>query len=88
MSNSQWPHTLSLARLYAVQGHFEQASEIYGRLMADAPGDKALAEEFDTFEKARQHPVSKGSEQLPALFAQWIELLMRARFLSSKTGRE
>ena len=88
MSNSQWPHTLSLARLYAAQGHFEQASEIYGRLVADAPGDKTLAEEYDAFEKTRQHDLSKGSVQLPALFAQWIELLMRARFFSSKAGRE
>ncbi len=88
MSNSQWPHTLSLARLYAVQGHFEQASEIYGRLMADAPGDKALADEFDAFEKTRLHAACQGSAPLAALFAQWIELLMRARFLSSKIGRE
>lgn len=88
MNNSQWPHTLSLARLYAAQGHFEQASEIYGRLVADAPGDKALADEFDAFEKTRQHDASKGSAQLTALFTQWIELLMRTRFLSSKTGRE
>ncbi|MBS3732067.1 MAG: hypothetical protein KGY42_04085 [Desulfobacterales bacterium] len=88
MSNSQWPHTLSLARLYAAQGHFEEASEIYGRLMTDAPGDKALADEFDAFEKTRQHAVSKGSDQLTALFAQWIELLMRVRFFSSETDRD
>ncbi|MFP3979991.1 MAG: tetratricopeptide repeat protein [Desulfobacterales bacterium] len=87
MSNSRWPHTRTLARLYAAQGHFEQASEIYRRLVADAPGDKALADEFDAFEKTRQHAVSKGSVQLTALFAQWIELLVRARFFSSKNGR-
>lgn len=88
MSSSQWPNTLSLARLYAAQGHFGQASEIYGRLVVYAPGDKALKDEFDAFEKTRQHAVSNGSVQLTALFAQWIELLMRARFFSSRTGRE
>ena len=88
MTNSQWPHTLSLARLYTAQGRFEQASEIFDHLMADAPGDKTLAEEYDAFQKKRQQDRSKGSVQLPALFAQWIELLMRARFFSSKAGRE
>ena len=88
MSNTRWPQTLSLARLYAEQGHFEQASEIYGRVMAEAPGDKALSEEFETFQKTRQQAARQSSAQLAALFAQWIELLMRARFLSSKTGRE
>lgn len=89
MTDIRWPQTLSLARLYAAQGHFEKASEVYGRLMAEAPGDKALADEFAALQKMRQHAArQEGSAPLAALFAQWIELLVRTRFFSSKNDRE
>ena len=84
MNNSRWPYTITLARLHASQGYYEQASEIYARLVADSPGDKALSDEFNAFQKKRRTAESEDSGQLPALFGKWIELLVRARFFSSR----
>ncbi|MBS3809506.1 MAG: hypothetical protein KGY38_05065 [Desulfobacterales bacterium] len=84
MSNTGWRYTLTLARLFESQGYFEQASEIYGKLLEKDPENKAVSECCREFKNKRQKDTQTNkSGQLETLFAQWIDLVVRAGNLTS-----
>ena len=45
--------TATLAEVYARQGHFAQACEIYRELLRDDPGNSDLARRLEELEQAR-----------------------------------
>lgn len=84
MSDTGWRYTLTLARLYESQGYFDQASEVYGKLMEKDPENKAVSECYREFKnKSRKDTQSNKSGQLEALFGQWIDLVVRTGNLTS-----
>ena len=70
-------YTETMARVYADQGHWARAAEIYERLVQSEPHRQDL---IDSLEHARQkmdEKADKGSENLVPLFREWIELLLQ-----------
>jgi hypothetical protein len=74
MSQEKSRGTITLARLYAQQGHWEPAVRIYRALLGENPAREdirlALAE-------AEGHLAHRTPEALVPLFREWIELLFR-----------
>lgn len=73
-----YPHgTVTLARLFAAQGHWGKAVNIYRRLLEREPGRpdiaRALAEAEDQVKAADR----KRPGDIDALFRQWIDLLLK-----------
>ena len=70
-------YTETMAGVYADQGHWAKAVEIYRHLVELEPQRQDL---FDALEHARQkmgeHPDTSPEELVP-LFRQWIELLLQ-----------
>lgn len=69
-------YTETMAKVYADQGHWEKAVEIYRHLLAIEPQRQeyaaALAEAENQMQRSRQAPV-----QLVPLFREWIDLLFK-----------
>jgi hypothetical protein len=70
-------YTETMARVYAAQGHWEKAAEIYRFLLAAAPARKDFADALAEAEKKMNETRHKKPEQLVALFREWIELVFR-----------
>ena len=69
-------YTETMAKVYADQGHWSKAVEIYRRLVQSEPQRQDL---IDSLERARQKMEEKsdsGPENLVPLFREWIELLL------------
>ena len=70
-------YTETMAGVYADQGHWAKAVEIYRHLVELEPQRQDL---FDALEHARQkmgeHPDTSPEDLVP-LFRQWIELLLQ-----------
>ena len=69
-------YTETMAKVYADQGHWARAAEIYERLVQSEPHRPDL---IDSLERARQKMEEKagsGPENLVPLFREWIELLL------------
>ena len=77
MSKEIGIYTETMAKVYAAQGHWGKAAEIYRHLLSGTPARKdftdALAEaEIKILKDSPTNP-----EQLVPLFREWIELLFR-----------
>ncbi len=70
-------YTETMARVYAAQGHWEKAAEIYRFLLAAAPARKDFADALAEAEKKMNETRHKKPEQLVPLFREWIELVFR-----------
>ncbi len=70
-------YTETMAKVYAVQGHWERAAEIYRHLLAEAPTRKDFADALAEAEKKISNDTHKDPERLVPLFREWIELLFR-----------
>ena len=70
-------YTETMAKVYAAQGHWEKAAEIYRHLLAEAPTRKDLADALVEIEKKIDTDLQTDPEQLVPLFREWIELLFR-----------
>jgi len=67
--------TVTLARLYAQQGHWEQAIGIYRTLLQENPARDDIRRELDEAAEARL--AHRRPEDLVPLFREWIDLLFR-----------
>jgi tetratricopeptide (TPR) repeat protein len=75
--------TATMARIYAEQGHYQEAAEIYRYLLQRDPRRKDLAEALvDAEAKALETGVGSRGD-LVALFSEWIRLLLQMRQLRS-----
>jgi hypothetical protein len=66
-----------MAKVYAAQGHWGKAAEIYRHLLSAAPDREDLADALAEAEKKIPNDSDKDPEQLVPLFQEWIELLFR-----------
>ena len=77
MSKEIGIYTETMAKVYAAQGHWEKAAEIYRHLLIGAPARKDFADALAEAEKKIPKDSHKNFEQLVILFREWIELLFR-----------
>jgi hypothetical protein len=66
--------TVTLARLYAQQGHWGEAAEIYRGLLRENPGRDDLREALADAERRRSR---RTPEEVVPLLREWIDLLFR-----------
>ena len=77
MSRKIGIYTETMAKVYAAQGHWGKAAEIYRHLLSGAPARKDLADALAEVEKKMHKGSHKNPEKLVPLFREWIELLFR-----------
>ena len=77
MSKEIGIYTETMAKVYAAQGHWEKAAEIYRHLVLGAPARNDFADALAEAEKKIHKDSHKNPEQLVPLFREWIELLFR-----------
>ena len=70
-------YTETMARVYAQQGHWSKAAEIYRRLAEKEPQRQDLAHALAEAEKKAEQFGGKRSAQLVPLFQEWIELMLK-----------
>ncbi|MGB9439502.1 MAG: hypothetical protein WCB15_16265 [Desulfobacterales bacterium] len=70
-------YTETMAKVYAAQGHWGKAAEIYRHLLTGAPARKDFADALAEAETKMLKDSPENSEQLVPLFREWIELLFR-----------
>ena len=74
-------YTVTMAQLYADQGHFKRAIEIYQFLLSQNPGREDLQEALATLEERASRHVPESKDALIPLFAQWIRLIGQYKHL-------
>lgn len=82
MSRGIGIYTETMAKVYAAQGHWEKAAEIYRHLLAEAPARKELADALAEVEESIGKARHKDSERLVLLFREWIQLVFRREKLN------
>jgi len=74
-------YTETMAKVYAAQGHWGKAAEIYRHLLTGAPARNDFADALAEAETKMLNDSPENSEQLVPLFREWIELLFRCEKL-------
>ena len=77
MSKEIGIYTETMAKVYAAQGHWGKAAEIYRHLLTREPARKDFSDALAEAEKKIHKDSHKNPEQLVPLFREWIELLFR-----------
>jgi len=77
MSKEIGIYTETMAKVYAAQGHWGKAAEIYRHLLIGVPARKDFSDALAEAEKKLHKDSQKTPEQLVPLFREWIELLFR-----------
>ena len=72
-------YTVTMARVYASQGHWEKAIEIYRHLLNKEPDRQDFAKELADLKNkmAGAGPERKRLEDLVPLYREWIDLLFQ-----------
>ena len=70
-------YTATMAKVYAEQGHWAKAVEIYRNLVANEPERKDYADALAEAEQRMSEEHRKNSDELVPLFREWIQLLLR-----------
>ena len=70
-------YTETMAKVYADQGHWAKAAEIYRHLAAKEPDRQDFAEALAEAEKKMNEISQKTPEELVPLFREWIELMFQ-----------
>jgi cytochrome c-type biogenesis protein CcmH/NrfG len=74
MTQNEANGTVTLARLYAQQGHWRQAAAIYRSLLQEDPGRAELRQ---ALAEAESRMAEGQADELAPLFREWIDLLFR-----------
>jgi len=74
MNNQADFHTKTMANVYARQGYFAKASEIYRYLLKHNPESQELNDLLSEVEKKLNEKEKKDREILEKLFRKWIYL--------------
>ena len=75
MVNAPEFYTKTMAKVYADQGYFEKAVEIYRYLLEQEPNRQDLSDDLAEVEENLSAKEKKDLTDLVPLFSQWIELL-------------
>lgn len=70
-------YTVTMAKVYAEQGYYEQSAEIYRFLLKNDPGRPDLVAALSEVEKKLLQTNSGEITDLIPLFEEWIDLLLR-----------
>lgn len=74
-------YTATMARVYAQQGHYEKAAEIYRHLLKREPARRDWVEALADIEEKRTKEKPKTDAELVPVFWKWIRLLLQYRHL-------
>ena len=69
-------YTVTLAKVYANQGHLEKASRIYRHLLEQEPHRQDLMDALADIDKRRFAGGKQVHDDLVSLFSKWMELLL------------
>lgn len=69
--------TVTLARVFAEQGHWERSAEIYRKLLQQNPGRQDLERALAEAEAALRAAGPAPSQALVGLLQEWIDLLLK-----------
>ena len=82
--------TATMAKVFADQGHYQKAADIYRNLLKREPQRRDLAEALSEVEERISETGKSSDENLVHLLSEWIELVFRykqLRFLKSAKKR-
>lgn len=82
MSDEIEVYTLTMARIYADQGHFSKAAAIYRHLLQNDPASPVLRRALEAVERQQVPEAPAGEKDLTSLFKEWIELAKRYKRLN------
>jgi len=74
-------YTHTMAKVYADQGHYEEAGKIYRHLLEKDPGQPELKEALAEIEMILSQTPSPSTQKLVPLFREWIALAFKYRNL-------
>ena len=69
-------YTATMAGVYAQQGHFEKAVEIYRFLLEREPNRQDIADALAELEKRIEKEGAKTDKDLVPLFRKWVRLVL------------
>jgi hypothetical protein len=76
MSTEPEFYTKTMARVYADQGHYDEAARIYRHLLEEQPGQQALVEALAEVEMIRAEARARKKDLVP-LFKEWVGLALK-----------
>ena len=74
-------YTVTMARVYEDQGHWEKAAEIYRYLLKQEPERKDIADALVEAERRLDEEITKNADDLTPLIGEWIHLMFRYKRL-------
>ncbi len=80
MADDQKFETETMAGIYASQGHYRKAIELYRRLLEQQPERSDLEDKLLRIEDKQKY---EDENRLTAKFSEWIELLMNHKKLDT-----
>lgn len=81
MENETDFYTGTMAKVYAGQGHWDKAAEIYRHLLKMEPERIDYLEALAEAERMLSAPGKRPAEDLAPLFHQWIDLMLKYKNL-------
>lgn len=78
--------TATMARIYADQGHYDRAAEIYRHLLARSPERTDVADALAEAEKSLEKNRATDQDRLVSLFLRWFELSAGCRRIAELKG--
>lgn len=79
MTQQRQHYTLTMARLLADQGHWQEAADIYRHLLRESPDREELSAALAEAERHLREPSPKTAADLSSLFEEWIGLAFKAQ---------
>ena len=70
-------YTATMGRVYAQQGHFEKAVEVYRYLLEREPNRKDIADALAEIEGNIDQGGAKTDSDLVPLFRKWLQLILK-----------
>lgn len=72
-------YTRTMARLYADQGHYDKALEVYRHLMKQFPENPDISAAYSDLNVKIQRIKASNEPELAPLFREWFDLLVKYR---------
>ena len=76
-------YTKPLAKLYADQGHYDKAIEIYQYLTKKFPERKDISDDLSDLKIKIQRIETSAKPELAVLFQQWFDLIARYKQMNA-----
>ncbi|MDP2643453.1 MAG: hypothetical protein Q8P24_00795 [Desulfobacterales bacterium] len=69
-------YTMTLGKVYASQGYFDKAVQVYQHLLEADPGRQDVIEALSEAREKLLRRQAEAGKDLPVLFARWIDLAL------------